>query len=279
MSRSARRTPVGDALAPAAPARPPELRVATRRGSANRSKLSRGAWPRSGRSRRRARCRSIASNDATTSASSVSPRAEAGGEDRVVAAEQLVQEGRTGSRRPSTPWSRSGGRGCRTGCPAASAMSRTVVFVVALLGEQLGGGREQLARRPARAAAVLWVSASWAHGTVACSGMLAADGDDLAGHVRGVVAGQEDDHVGDLPRLGGAAERLAAGQLGQQLVAWSPWPGAGAWPGSGDTALTRTPCGGGLERRAPGQRHHAGLGGGVVRLALLGPPADRPRRC
>ena len=41
------------------------------------------------------------------------------------------------------------------------------------------------------------------------SGVLAADGDDLAGHVRRVVAGQEDDHVGDLPRLGGAAERLA----------------------------------------------------------------------
>ena len=33
--------------------------------------------------------------------------------------------------------------------------------------------------------------------------------DDLAGHVAAVVAGEEDDHVGDLPRLGGAAERLA----------------------------------------------------------------------
>ncbi len=41
------------------------------------------------------------------------------------------------------------------------------------------------------------------------SGVLAADRDDLAGHVRREVAGEEDDDVGDLPRLGRAAERLA----------------------------------------------------------------------
>ena len=46
------------------------------------------------------------------------------------------------------------------------------------------------------------------------------DGHDLAGHVRRVVAGQEHDDVGHLPRLGVAAEGLALGQLGQQLVAW-----------------------------------------------------------
>ena len=41
------------------------------------------------------------------------------------------------------------------------------------------------------------------------SRMLAADGHHLAGHVGGVVAGQEDDDVGDLPGLRRATERLA----------------------------------------------------------------------
>src|SRR6266487_7010092 len=43
--------------------------------------------------------------------------------------------------------------------------------------------------------------------------VLAADGDDLAGHVAGVVAGEEDDHVGDLPRLRRATEGLARHEL------------------------------------------------------------------
>jgi hypothetical protein len=43
------------------------------------------------------------------------------------------------------------------------------------------------------------------------SRMLAADGHHLAGHVGGVVAGQEDDDVGDLPGLRRATERLAGG--------------------------------------------------------------------
>ena len=42
----------------------------------------------------------------------------------------------------------------------------------------------------------------------------------------------------------------------------------------GDTALTRTPCGRGLDRRAPGEGHDPGLGRGVVGLAGLGPPAE-----
>ena len=42
----------------------------------------------------------------------------------------------------------------------------------------------------------------------------------------------------------------------------------------GDTALTRTPCGAASSGRAAGQRHHAGLRGGVVGLARLGAPAD-----
>src|SRR3954471_15975684 len=51
------------------------------------------------------------------------------------------------------------------------------------------------------------------------SRMLTADGDDLTGHVRRVVTGEEHDDVGDLPRLGGPAERLLRRQLGKQLVA------------------------------------------------------------
>src|SRR5687768_14540568 len=55
---------------------------------------------------------------------------------------------------------------------------------------------------------------------VACvaSGMLAAHRNDLTGEVRRVVAGQEDHHVGDLPRLCGPTERLALLELGEQLV-------------------------------------------------------------
>src|SRR6185312_13826051 len=50
-------------------------------------------------------------------------------------------------------------------------------------------------------------------------GVLAADRHDLPGHVRGIAAGQEDDDVGDLPRFGRPAERLARGELGEQLLA------------------------------------------------------------
>ena len=50
------------------------------------------------------------------------------------------------------------------------------------------------------------------------SGVLAADGDDFAGHVRREVGREEHDHVRDLPRLGGAAERLLGGELGEQLL-------------------------------------------------------------
>src|SRR5215203_4297463 len=50
------------------------------------------------------------------------------------------------------------------------------------------------------------------------SGVLAADGDDLAGHVGGVVAGEEHDHVRDLPWLGRAAERLAGHELVDRLL-------------------------------------------------------------
>ena len=78
-------------------------------------------------------------------------------------------------------------------------MSRTVVFLKPLLGEQPGGDR-----RAAR---------SRRRGRWSASGMLAAHGDDLAGQVRRVVAGQEHHHVGDLPRLGGPAERLALLEL------------------------------------------------------------------
>src|SRR4051812_26004308 len=44
-------------------------------------------------------------------------------------------------------------------------------------------------------------------------GPLGAGRDDLPGQVAGVVAGQEHHDVGDLPRLGVAAERFALGEL------------------------------------------------------------------
>src|SRR5690349_5927172 len=88
--------------------------------------------------------------------------------------------------------------------PAASAMSRTVVFL-----------KPFSAKRPAA------IASSWSRRVAeACvsSGMLAAHGDDLTGHVGGVVAGEEHHDVGDLPWLGGPFERLTVGELGQQLV-------------------------------------------------------------
>src|SRR3984957_16251316 len=54
------------------------------------------------------------------------------------------------------------------------------------------------------------------------SWMLAADGDDLAAHVGRVVAGQEDDDVGDFPRLGAPTEQLAPAEHGQVLVRDGP---------------------------------------------------------
>src|SRR3954469_9150721 len=78
--------------------------------------------------------------------------------------------------------------------PAASAMSRTVVF---------------LNPRSANSFAAMPRSSSRRVVEVAASATLAADRDDLTGEVRRIVAGQEDHHVGDLPRFGSAAERLA----------------------------------------------------------------------
>src|SRR4051794_40522488 len=54
------------------------------------------------------------------------------------------------------------------------------------------------------------------------SRVLAGHRHDLAGQVAGVVAGQERDHGRHLPRLGGPAERLAPGQLGEQLLGGGP---------------------------------------------------------
>jgi len=57
--------------------------------------------------------------------------------------------------------------------------------------------------------------------------MLAAHGEDLTGHVGRVVAGQEHYDVGNLPRLGVAAERLLRGQGLEQREAFGrsaePW--------------------------------------------------------
>ena len=51
------------------------------------------------------------------------------------------------------------------------------------------------------------------------SRVLAAHGHDLAGHVRGVVARQEYDHVRDLPGLRAASEGLTPRELARALVA------------------------------------------------------------
>jgi hypothetical protein len=103
--------------------------------------------------------------------------------------------------------------------------------------------------------------------------MLGADRDDLAGHVAGVVAGQEDHHVGYLPGLRGPAERLPAGQLGQELLAGH----LGQERVDGQAGRDRVDpdaVGGDVQRGVPGEGHHAGLGRRVVRLAGLGAPAE-----
>src|SRR3984957_9997832 len=103
--------------------------------------------------------------------------------------------------------------------------------------------------------------------------MLAADRDDLPGHVRGIAAGEEHDDVGDLPRLRRPAERLARRQFGEQFLARGlrqvrvhrDARRHGVHP---DTERCR------LDRRAPGERHDPRLRRGVVRLARLRAPAD-----
>src|SRR5262249_4064870 len=108
------------------------------------------------------------------------------------------------------------------------------------------------------------------------SGVLAAHGDDLAGHVRREVARQEHDHIGDFPGLGGAAERLAGLELGQELLGGH----------LGEERMHRErrrdrvhahAARRGLDRCAPRERHDAGLCRGVVRLSLLRTPAHDRR--
>src|SRR4051794_12173546 len=100
--------------------------------------------------------------------------------------------------------------------------------------------------------------------------VLRRDGDDLTGHVRRVVAGEEDDHVGDLPRLGGAAERLPRRQLLEELVRGD----LREERVHGDARRHRVdadPEPRALDPGGAGQRVDAGLRGGVVGLADLGP--------
>ena len=65
----------------------------------------------------------------------------------------------------------------------------------------------------------------------------------LAGHVRRVVAGEEDDHVGHLPRLGGAAEGLAARSARRAARRCVTLARNGCIARLGATALTRTSYG------------------------------------
>ena len=122
-----------------------------------------------------------------------------------------------------------------------------------------------------RAARLSPTQALWACDVT--SGMLAADRDDLAGQVGGVVAGQEDHDVGDLPGLGRAPERLPADQLGQHFLARH----LGQERVHGQARRDRVDpdaVRGHVERGAAGQRHHPGLGRRVVRLAGLRAPAE-----
>ena len=157
-----------------------------------------------------------------------------------------------------------------------------VEVVVEAAGQDAGGVRDVADRGVAEAllreeARRRWRAArrgGWRRSAVMpAHGLLAAHGDDLAGHVRRVVAGEEDHHVRDLPRLGGPAERLALLQLGEQLVGGDLGQERVHRQARADRvdadAVRRQ-----VDRRAPGQRHHAGLRGGVVRLPLLGAPAD-----
>ena len=75
---------------------------------------------------------------------------------------------------------------------------------------------------------------------VGTSGVLAADGHDLAGHVGRQVAREEHDHVRDFPRLGRAPERLFGGELVEQLFRRHLARGAACIASDGATALMRT---------------------------------------
>ena len=67
------------------------------------------------------------------------------------------------------------------------------------------------------------------------------DRDDLAGHVRREIAGEEHDDVRDFPRLGRAPERLAGLELGEQFLGRDLGE-EGCIASDGATALTRTLC-------------------------------------
>src|SRR4051812_36042210 len=101
--------------------------------------------------------------------------------------------------------------------PAASAMSRTVVARNPRSAKSRAAMSSSSPRRSLVVGAALIGSASADEvggRSFRFSRVLAAYRDDLAGEIGRVVAGEEDDHVGDLPRLGVPAERLALGQLG-----------------------------------------------------------------
>ena len=106
--------------------------------------------------------------------------------------------------------------------------------------------------------------------------MLAAHGDDFAGQEGGVLAGQEGDHVGHLPDLRTATEHFASAQFGQLLVGHDLVE-EGMDGQAGRHSVDAHAVGGGLDRAATGERHHAGLGRRVVGLARLGPPPEHRR--
>jgi hypothetical protein len=96
---------------------------------------------------------------------------------------------------------------------------------------------------------------------------------DLTRHVGRVVAGQEDDHVGDLEGLGGSPEGLAGRQLleepcGRHLLEVLVHGEAGSHRVDAHAGL------GSFDRCTAREGHDAGLGRCVVGLARLRAPAE-----
>src|SRR3984885_11529571 len=91
-------------------------------------------------------------------------------------------------------------------------------------------------------------------------GAAAVGGDDRAGDVGRLGRRQEGDHVGDLARLGGAAEQGGAAERGGALRHRA----VGVGRARGDSVHPNA-LGAELGRPGPGQRRERGLGGAVGR--------------
>src|SRR5690606_5442585 len=102
------------------------------------------------------------------------------------------------------------------------------------------------------------------------------DRHDLADQIGRVVAGEHRDGGRDLPDLGGAAVGLTGGEVVEQFLAGDLREEGVAGDGRGDGVDAHAVFGG-LDRGAAGQGHDAGLRRRVVRLRVLGAPAEYRR--